>query len=436
MQSRSFNFTLFFALLIFVSNSIFAQVDWEKHPSNPVLGAAMYSDISGSFDLTFAFSPTVIEENGNYRMWHTGYNGYSFSIGEALSTDGVRWYSYRGNPILKAGYNDGSGLRVSSVIKDKDGYKMYYYTGSGYYLKICLATSIDGINWIKQTANPILLPGAEGGWDDVGVWSANVICENGKYKMWYQGYDGMFSSIGYAYSDDGINWVKYSNNPVLLHGNDGEFDYLTAGEPRVIHNRGRYHMFYTSTNIFIRNQIGYAWSKNGIQWYKYSNNPVLSWGKNLEWDGMNVTASAVIVKDKKFHLWYSARGANGIWQIGYASSKIKEGQFIDTYEVVSEANLKGFTLNQNYPNPFNPTTEIRFEIPTAGKVTLTVYDVLGSKVASLVDNFLDAGWHNVIWGGTNYESSQKANGIYFYRIDFKGLDGTFTSEDKKMIFLK
>jgi hypothetical protein len=70
-----------------------------------------------------------------------------------------------------------------------------------------------------------------------------------------------------------------------------------------------------------------------------------------------------------------------------------------------------FALDQNFPNPFNPTTQISYELAAAGPVRLTVYDVLGRKVASLVDGEEQAGSHQVRFDGTGL-----ASGVYIYRL--------------------
>jgi hypothetical protein len=85
-----------------------------------------------------------------------------------------------------------------------------------------------------------------------------------------------------------------------------------------------------------------------------------------------------------------------------------------------------YTLSQNYPNPFNPTTNIRFSIPKAGLVTMKVYNVIGQEVASLVNEYKEAGTYNVDFNGVNLTS-----GVYFYSIS----SGDFTST-KKMILMK
>ena len=85
-----------------------------------------------------------------------------------------------------------------------------------------------------------------------------------------------------------------------------------------------------------------------------------------------------------------------------------------------------FSLGQNYPNPFNPTTEINFALPTACDVTLEIYNITGQRVTTLVDSYLEAGQHSVLW-----DASSNASGVYFYRLTA----GEFT-ETKKMMLLK
>lgn len=70
-----------------------------------------------------------------------------------------------------------------------------------------------------------------------------------------------------------------------------------------------------------------------------------------------------------------------------------------------------YVLFQNYPNPFNPTTTIRFGIPQAGRIRLEVFDLLGQRLAILLDEHRPAGYHTIAFNGANFSS-----GIYFYRI--------------------
>lgn len=76
-----------------------------------------------------------------------------------------------------------------------------------------------------------------------------------------------------------------------------------------------------------------------------------------------------------------------------------------------------FALEQNYPNPFNPSTTIRYALPRGGDVLLTVYDVLGQRVAILVDGPQDAGEHSVVWDGRDDTGKEAASGMYLYRLE-------------------
>lgn len=85
-----------------------------------------------------------------------------------------------------------------------------------------------------------------------------------------------------------------------------------------------------------------------------------------------------------------------------------------------------FALKQNYPNPFNPKTTISFDVPKASRVEVNVFNVLGQKVETLVNDHMEAGAHTVDWDAAKYSS-----GVYFYRISTPGF-----SETKKMTLLK
>ena len=85
-----------------------------------------------------------------------------------------------------------------------------------------------------------------------------------------------------------------------------------------------------------------------------------------------------------------------------------------------------FELAQNYPNPFNPTTTIRYELRNDGLVRLKVYDVLGTEVATLVNEEKAAGRYEV-----NFNASALASGVYIYKLQA----GSFINS-KKMILLK
>ncbi len=93
--------------------------------------------------------------------------------------------------------------------------------------------------------------------------------------------------------------------------------------------------------------------------------------------------------------------------------------------------LSEFILKQNYPNPFNPSTRIKYTLPQDSKVQIKVYDILGSEVAKLVDEFKPAGEFEV-----NFSTNELTSGVYIYRITAATNEKIIFSSSKQMIFLK
>jgi len=90
-----------------------------------------------------------------------------------------------------------------------------------------------------------------------------------------------------------------------------------------------------------------------------------------------------------------------------------------------------FTLHQNYPNPFNPVTTLRYDLPENGLVNITIFDMLGRQVKTLINQTQGAGYKSVIWDATNDFGSPVSAGIYLYQIQ----SGIYL-QTKKMILLK
>lgn len=87
---------------------------------------------------------------------------------------------------------------------------------------------------------------------------------------------------------------------------------------------------------------------------------------------------------------------------------------------------QGYILKQNYPNPFNPTTKISFDLPRPGQVRLSIYNIRGQLVSVLLDEWLEAGEHDI-----NFDATELSSGIYLYRLN----SDSFT-DTKKMMLLK
>ncbi len=90
-----------------------------------------------------------------------------------------------------------------------------------------------------------------------------------------------------------------------------------------------------------------------------------------------------------------------------------------------------YTLDQNYPNPFNPTTQIAFSIPASMHVTVTIYNILGQRIATIVNETMGAGSHVVTWNARNGNGVMMPTGVYFYRLSTPNFSAV-----KKMLLLK
>jgi len=90
-----------------------------------------------------------------------------------------------------------------------------------------------------------------------------------------------------------------------------------------------------------------------------------------------------------------------------------------------------FALKQNYPNPFNPVTRVLYDIPEASFVTITIYDLLGHQVRTLVSSYEEPGYKSIVWNATNDHGMPVSAGMYLYRIRADKFTQT-----KKMLLLK
>src|SRR5208283_873651 len=96
-----------------------------------------------------------------------------------------------------------------------------------------------------------------------------------------------------------------------------------------------------------------------------------------------------------------------------AAASVNQWNYIKSLTAVKDTRQlpNQYFLSQNFPNPFNPTTQISYTIAKASNVTLTIYDVLGREIATLVNGKNEPGNHSVGWNALNVPS-----GVYFYRI--------------------
>jgi len=129
---------------------------------------------------------------------------------------------------------------------------------------------------------------------------------------------------------------------------------------------------------------------------------------------------SVFVDSKSGHIWVSDFDNNRVLRFDVSSlTAVNDSR--------NQMNPSGFYLGQNYPNPFNPATQIKFSTKSSGMVILSVYNIIGQKIATLFNSYATA---NTLYSVT-FEAKNLSGGVYLYSLRTPG-----GSEIKKMCLLK
>ena len=128
----------------------------------------------------------------------------------------------------------------------------------------------------------------------------------------------------------------------------------------------------------------------------------------ISFDELNATAGG---------FWYTTKE-----MITIVSSEVEQ---------IGEEIPREYELQQNYPNPFNPATKIKYGLPESANVRLTVFNVLGQLVATVVDKQQAAGYYEIDWSPETDSGISLPSGLYFYRVETKNFSAT-----RSMVFQK
>jgi predicted GH43/DUF377 family glycosyl hydrolase len=316
--------TLLLLLVLFVSISIplVAHADssgqWIKYPGNPVLSPTI-----DSWDSDFTTSPVVLYDGAVYRMWYVGGHATANGIGYANSSDGITWKRYP-QAVLSpgpAGSWDSSRITIGSVLWNESLFLMAYrgenattFTNGA----IGVAASKDGISWIKYPGNPVMIPGHL----DAVMGEPFAIRWQTTYNMWYAGNianePASTIRIFYATSSNGIKWTKWPA-PVLSPSSDPYvWDSATVTSPSVVRQGSNFGLWYTGFNQSSTGQIGYATSTDGVGWSKSLSNPILTVGLSGSWDSAGVEHPDVVKGANGYLMYYDGFNAASGARIGLA----------------------------------------------------------------------------------------------------------------------
>jgi predicted GH43/DUF377 family glycosyl hydrolase len=284
-----------------------------------VLGQMVFGAGRG-WDGSWVRNPDVMY-NGSFMMWYDGSNLTSATpnIGLATSSDGISWTRYSHNPVFKGSRGelwDSWDVEYPWVIYENGVYKMWYsgqpFAGTGFAdEQIGYATSPDGINWTRYSGNPVLGP-SRGLWDGLSVYDPRVVHSGSTYLMYYEGTSSSNDyGIGLATSKDGIHWTKNEQPSIPLGGWDSSGHRMGSVE----NLNGTFVAVYSgSGNGTAFGSIGIASSQDGISWKPFTGNPIItSRGGSFPctiWDCLGVFSPMMVAVGNSYYVYFTALSDN------------------------------------------------------------------------------------------------------------------------------
>ena len=261
-----------------------------------------------------------------------------------------RWIKYNLNPVL--GNNETGTVFDPFVIIHDNIYKMVVsWRKEG---NIALSTSKNGIIW--SYLKIILTKGDINSWESI-VNRGCLLIINSKYYLWYTGQNKGVSKIGLAVSNDGVNFTKYKNNPIL----EPEYKYEKESvmNPHVLYDKEEkiFKMWYAAGETYEPDVICYAISKDGFTWKKYQKNPIFVSNINkLALDSFKVGGCDVHkISNKRYIMFY----------IGYSD--------INTARIFVAKSENGINNWKRYNKPIIKQTKGQFDNDACYKPS-AIYD--------------------------------------------------------------
>ena len=176
---------------------------------------------------------------------------------------------------------------------------------------------------------------------------------------------------------------------------------------------------YTEEGVKLEWEIGFAEGLEGFNVYRAK-------GESTKFTRLNND----LIPVENEYTYFDNRVRPGVSYAYYIGAVYRDGEFFSPTVTVSVPYWET-TLDQNYPNPFNPSTTIPFSLAEPSQVLLTIYNVKGQRVKTLLNEMKDFGRHTVNWDGKNDHGLKVSSGVYYYRL--KAGKRVFT---KKLILMK
>ena len=317
--------------------------------ANPVLVAELYEPKSGRLLQTFTTEPGIVFYtaaglNGRNKnpqgVAYTSFMGACFEAQHYPDSPNKPNFpttvlrpgeTYKQVTIYKVGImnkwakyenNPVLGGRELGTIFDifilKDGKEYIMYSSWRPKRSVAVSRSSDGMKWTNPEI--VLGPNDNTDWED-DINRPAVLIKDGKYHMWYTGqYKGKNSWIGYATSKDGKNFVRQSNKPVVSPSEPWEKVAVMCPHVMWDEKEKIFKMWYSGGEQYEPDAIGYATSKDGLHWEKHPQ-PVFVADPSKEWEQHKVTACQVIKRENDYLMFYIGFLNIDFAQIGMARSK-------------------------------------------------------------------------------------------------------------------
>lgn len=295
----------------------------ERDPANPLLAPA-----ASGWDSDDVADPAVLATPEGLRLYYDGNGAGGYAIGTALSVDGGRTWTRHAQPVVARQNHpvQWENLQVTapSVLDHAGHYWMWYSAtasttfAAGY--QIGLATSADGVNWVRYNGGdaPVLPLGPSGGGDGFSVADPHVLYDQaaGQFVMWYSGaldFAGYpLYSIWRATSPDGIHW---SNRRQVLA------ESVMCAAPAVHHDGTRYRMAYAVMTPMAPTrftEIRQRFSNDGIDWGGPGDyETLLTLAPGSEQNQL-YSPWWLAIPGTDLQLFYCGHDPNGRWHIGRA----------------------------------------------------------------------------------------------------------------------
>jgi len=327
--------TALFLLTLSVFQSVCCQANYSRQK-----GLFLFGDTSRTGN-PFSKDPHVISFGDRYLMYYSmqPYEDKTnpvkgWGIGIAESKDLVTWEK-SGEIVPATGYESKGLCAPCALVIGKKVHLFYQTYGNGKNDAICHAWSDDGINFIRNTTNPIFRP--DGSWNCGRAIDAEVVNFKGKYYLYYAtrdtGFKIQMQGVAVApvnTSFDRHDWKNLStDNPMLKPELQWEKDCIEGAS--VIEKDGVLYMFYAGAYNNAPQPIGVAVSSDGINWKRLSGNPFLKNGNPGEWNSSESGHPHIFRdKDNRTYLFFQGNNDNGkTWFISFVEVKWnKKGPYL------------------------------------------------------------------------------------------------------------